>query len=340
MGFAGIPLVTDMNAAKGVILFPGQGAQALGMGLDIAECNAQARRVYETAAEVLGTDLRDVIGGHDQGALDRTDVCQPAILVTSLAAAAAAEARGVLNAAAVSACAGLSLGEYSALAWAGALRLEDAIRLVQARGTAMQRASDENPSGMLSLVGATEETARAVCDAARGDGVLVVANILAPGQVAIAGSVDAIERATGLLREHKIRKGVRLPVAGAFHSPCMQSAAAALGEALASTPFQAPRVPVVMNVTGEPTRDPDTIRDLLQKQITSPVLWQRSMGTLLDSGATQFFEPAPGKQLTNMLRRYDRPQGQEAIATLCGDAAQLEALEPWPAPVAATGEAS
>jgi [acyl-carrier-protein] S-malonyltransferase len=333
-------MVTDMDAVTGAILFPGQGAQALGMGLDIADSDPSARAIFDTAATVLGTDLREVIAGDDKAALDRTDVCQPAILVTSLAVAAAAEARGVLNPAAVEACAGLSLGEYTALAWAGALQLEDAIRLVRARGEAMQRASDENPSGMLSLVGATEESAAAVCDAARGDGVLVVANILAPGQVAIAGSLDALDRAASILRDHQIRKGVRLPVAGAFHSPCMESAAAALADALAATAFEAPRMPVVMNVTGEPTRDPDQIRDLLQKQITSPVLWKRSMETLLGQGVTQFFEPAPGKQLTNMLRRYEQPQGQEPFATICGDVTQLEALAPWPAPVAATGKAS
>ena len=313
--------------STGAILFPGQGAQALGMGLDLAEREASARAVFETAAEVLGEDLRAVVGGDDKAALDRTDVCQPAILVTSLAAMAAAEAHGRVDRAAVDACAGLSLGEYSALTWAGALALEDAVRLVALRGRAMQRASDEHPSGMLSLVGATPESAAALCDAARGDGVLVVANLLAPGQVAVAGTNDAVDRAEGMLRDHGIRKGVRLPVAGAFHSPCMESAAAALAEALESTPVQAPRVPVVMNVTGEATTDPDTIRDLLRRQITSPVRWQASMETLLARGVTQFLEPAPGRQLTNMLRRYD----QETQVATCGDASELDALSAWPA---------
>lgn len=340
MGFTGIPVVMGMATPASAILFPGQGAQALGMGLDIAESDASARAVFDVAADVLGTDLREIIGGDDQAALDRTDVCQPAILMTSLATLAAAEVRGLMDPALVRACAGLSLGEYTALAWSGALQLEDALRLVQARGRAMQRASDENQSGMMSLVGATEDSATAVVEAARGEDVLVVANLLAPGQVAIAGSVAALDRAEGMLRDHKIRKGVRLPVAGAFHSPCMESAAAALEEALAKTPFRAPRVPVVMNVTGEPTKDPDVIRELLQKQITSPVLWQRSMETLLDSGVTQYFEPAPGKQLTNMLRRYDPPQGGELSVTVCGGLAQLDDLAPWPASVAATGETS
>ena len=314
-------------SATGAVLFPGQGAQALGMGLDLAQQEPAAQALFDIAADVLGEDLRAIIGGDDKAALDRTDVCQPAILVTSLAAMAAAESRGRVRREAVQSCAGLSLGEYSALTWAGALEPADALALVRIRGQAMQRASDANPSGMLSLVGATPEAATAVCDAARGDDVLVVANLLAPGQIAIAGSNAAIERATGLLREHKIRKGVPLPVAGAFHSPCMESAAADLAEALQSTTIREPSVPVVMNVTGQATRDPELIRDLLRRQITSPVLWQRSMECLLDQGLRQFFEPAPGKQLTNMLRRYDH----ETTATLCGDLAQLDALDaPWP----------
>lgn len=308
------------------ILFPGQGAQALGMGLDIAEVDPAACAVYDAGAETLGTDLREVIGGDDAAALDRTDVCQPAILMTSLAVMAALESRGLVARGAVDAVAGLSLGEYSALAWAGALSTTDAIRLVRLRGEAMQAASDSHPSGMLSLVGATEESAAALCDSARGDDVLVVANLLAPKQVAIAGSTAALDRAEGLLREHRIRKAVRLSVAGAFHSPCMEPAAAALSEALDATEITEPSVPVVMNVTGEPTSDPDTIRDLLRRQVTSPVRWQASTETLLSTGSRAFLEPAPGRQLTNMLRRYD----VETTAAYCSTADDLATFSPWP----------
>jgi [acyl-carrier-protein] S-malonyltransferase len=318
-------MVTAIDG-RSAILFPGQGAQALGMGLDIAAAEPAAAEVFDRAAEILGSDLRDVLAGDDKAALDRTDVCQPAILVTSLAVMAALHSRGKLDGSAVAACAGLSLGEYSALTWAGALTLDDAVSLVQARGRAMQAASDERPSGMLSLVGATEEAAVALCDAARGDGVLVVANRLAPGQIAIAGTLDALERATPLLRDHGIRKGVPLAVAGAFHSPCMESAAATLADKLAETTVSAPRVPVVMNVSGAPTRDPDEIRDLLRRQVTSPVLWQASMQTLLDGGVRTLLEPAPGKQLTNMLRRYD----VETTVAIAGDLSELDALASWP----------
>lgn len=315
-----------MSEANGMILFPGQGAQELGMGLDVAAAEPAAAEVFACAADVLGTDLRDIIAGDDKAALDRTDVCQPAILTTSLAIMAALQQRDLLDTDRISAVAGLSLGEYSALTWAGALELPDAIRLVRARGEAMQRASDERVSGMLSLVGATPDAAEALCEQARGDGVLVVANRLAPGQIAIAGTAEAIDRAEGLLRDHDIRKGIRLAVAGAFHSPCMASAAAALSDALAATEIRVPTIPVVMNVSGQPAADPDAIRDLLARQITSPVLWQASMEWMLANGGRDALEPAPGKQLTNMLRRYET----ETTATTCRNAEELAALKRWP----------
>jgi [acyl-carrier-protein] S-malonyltransferase len=308
------------------VLFPGQGSHALGLGLDLAHEERAAREIYEQAEETLGLPLRRIIGGTDASALNRTDVCQPAILATSLATMAALERRGLLRVDVVGAVAGLSLGEYSALAWAGALSTGDALRLVRLRGQAMQRASDERPSGMLSLVGATEQAAADLCEHAAGDGVLVVANLLAPGQVAIAGTVDALERARALLSEHDIRKAVPLPVAGAFHSPCMESAAAALSQALADADIVRPRVPVVMNVTGAATDDPDTIRALLARQITTSCLWRASIETLLAAGCRNFLEPAPGRQLTNMLKRYDIPSQSAA----CSTAADLAAFDAWP----------
>ncbi|MFT7462252.1 MAG: [acyl-carrier-protein] S-malonyltransferase [Pseudohongiellaceae bacterium] len=308
------------------VLFPGQGAQNLGMGLDIAALEPAAAAVFDVANEILDFDLRAVIGGADKAALDRTDVCQPAILVTSLAVMAGLTARGLLNTERVAACAGLSLGEYSALAWAGALSLEDAIRLVRARGQAMQAASDENPSGMLSLVGASRESAEALVSASRGDGVLVLANMLAPGQIAIGGTTEALDGAQAACREHGIRKAVPLAVAGAFHSPCMDSAAASLGKALDATTFTKPRIPVVLNVTGQASQDPGVIADALRRQISSPVLWQASMETLFAMGVSDFFEPAPGRQLTNMLRRYE----VETKTGACGNADDFSSMACWP----------
>jgi [acyl-carrier-protein] S-malonyltransferase len=317
---------TADRLALGAVLFPGQGSQALGMGLDIAAVEPAARAVLDEASAALGFDLDGVVGGSDAAALDRTDVCQPAILATSLAVMAALEARGRIDRAAVPAVAGLSLGEYTALTWAGALTPADALRLVHLRGQAMQRASDERPSGMLSLVGATTDAADALCEAAREDGVLVVANRLAPGQIAIAGTRDALERAFRLLKEHGIRKGVPLPVAGAFHSPCMESAGAALAEALEATTIVAPSIPVVLNVSAEASSDPDTIRSQLARQLTAPVRWQESMETLFALGCTRMLEPAPGRQLTNMLRRYERA----TVVTTCADAGELAAAPCWP----------
>ncbi len=214
----------------------------------------------------------------------------------------------------------------AALTWAGALSLADAVRLVRARGEAMQAASDERASGMLSLVGATRESASALVEAARGDDVLVLANLLAPGQIAIAGTQQALDRAAELLREYKIRKAVRLSVAGAFHSPCMASAQARLAEALEATTIREPDLPVVLNVTGEPTRDPALIADALRRQVVSPVLWQASMEALLEDGVSDFLEPAPGKQLTNMLRRYETATTVTTVAS----ADELEGASRWP----------
>ena len=314
------------SGARGALLFPGQGSQALGMGLDFAQAEPAAHEVFELARSTLGFDLRAILGGTDAAALDRTDVCQPAILATSLACVAALEARGAIRRERVVAVAGLSLGEYTALTWAGALEPAAALALVRLRGEAMQRASEQCASGMLSLVGATPESAAALCDAARGDGVLVVANLLAKGQVAIAGTADALARASAAAKEHGVRKAIPLSVAGAFHSPCMASAADVLRAALARTTIRVPRVPVVMNSSAEPTTDPSAIRALLERQVTAPVLWHASMAALVALGASTFLEPAPGRQLTNMLKRSEQPP---RTAT-CADIAELQAFRTWP----------
>jgi len=314
------------GAGNGAILFPGQGSQTLGMGLDLVAEDAAAAGWFDLASDAIDLDLRAILAGDERADLDRTDVCQPAILATSMAAISAFEARGLLKVDRVSAVAGLSLGEYTALTWAGAIKGQDALKLVRLRGEAMQAASSERPSGMLSLVGATPQSAAALCEAARGDGVLVVANLLAPGQVAIAGTMDALERVPALLKEHGIRKAIPLSVAGAFHSPCMESASASLADALDATTIEPPRVPVVMNVSAEATTDPDTIRTSLKRQVTAPVLWQASMEALFDVGCSAFIEPAPGRQLTNMLKRYDR----EWTAATCGTLDDLHSATTWP----------
>ncbi|MGQ0551954.1 MAG: ACP S-malonyltransferase [Planctomycetota bacterium] len=312
---------------KAALLFPGQGSQKLGMGLDLDAAEPAYRKVLDLAEQTLDLPLREILRGTEAERLNRTDVCQPAILATSLATLAALEAHDRLDLTQITAVAGLSLGEYTALTFAGALPVEDALRLVQLRGQAMQRASEERPSGMLSLVGATAEVAQALCNQAVGDGVLVVANHLAPGQVAIAGTRDALDRAQGLLKDHGIRKAVPLAVAGAFHSPCMESAAADLGRALDAAPFRAPRWPVVLNVTGQPATDPAAIRAALKRQVTSPVLWSASLDWLLAQGCRHYFEPAPGRQLTNLLgRRKD----VEVHVAGCDSKAELDALPRWP----------
>ena len=220
------------------ILFPGQGAQFVGMGRDFHERSAAARGIFEKADETLGLELSRFCFEGPEEELAKTNVCQPAILTCSAAIVAAMEERGVLDRSSFSYAAGLSLGEYTALWFAGALSFEDAVRLVRVRGEAMQMASDRSPSSMASLLGATEAKAEQICNAFRGDDVLVPANHLAPGNVVVSGSREAIARVAKGAREHGVRRAVVLKVAGAFHSPLMEPAGPLLEQALGGPHFR------------------------------------------------------------------------------------------------------
>lgn len=288
------------------ILFPGQGAQHPGMGAAIADACPAAREVMERANEALGFDLAALCREGPAERLEATDVCQPAILATSAAVVEALRAERGLDPASFSAAAGLSLGEYTALWFAGSLTLEDALRLVRRRGEAMQAASDANPSGMISLIGASREQAAALAAAASDAGVIVPANFLGPGQIALSGASAALDRAEALAKEHGVRRAVRLKVAGAFHSPLMASATEALRGALAEIEIRPPTVPFFTNVTAEQVTDPERIRAHLAEQVTSPVLWEDTMSAFLARGVREFVEPAPGKVLTGLLRKVDR----------------------------------
>lgn len=318
---------------SGAILFPGQGAQAHGMGMDIVGSDPAASKVFDEASEILNVDLRAQINSVNPGELDRTDVCQPAILATSIATLEALTARGIVHQTHVTAVAGLSLGEYTALCYSGALSLEDALRLVQVRGQAMQAASDQVQSGMCSLIGVNAQTAAHLCDEAKEGEVLLVANHLGEKQVAIAGTAAAIERAKARAKDHGVRKVVDLPVAGAFHSPCMEPAAKALNNALDEVTLREPCMDIYMNVTGKNERDPAELKEGLRRQLTSPVLWHPTMLNLIQAGITQVMEPAPGKQLSNMARRYD----EAFTITSCETLDSLQSIESWPSP---SGESS
>jgi len=287
------------------ILFPGQGAQHVGMGREFHDASAAARGVFQRADEVLGIPLTKLCLEGPEERLAATDVCQPAILACSAAIVAALEERGELSRADFAFAAGLSLGEYTALWFAGALALDDALRLVRARGEAMQRASEASASGMVALLGATEEQARAVCAKfAEGD-VLVPANFLGPGNLAVSGSKAALERVVAKAKGEGIRRAIALKVAGAFHSPLMQPAIPVLEAAFANVKFGPTTIPVVSNVTAAPHGDVATMRATLLRQVTAPVLWEKSVRELIGRGVQEFVEVGPGSVLTGLVGKID-----------------------------------
>ncbi len=285
------------------ILFPGQGAQHVGMGRELCERHEAARDVYEEANEVLGYDLGRLCFEGPDDELVRTDRAQPAIYVTSVAAVRALEASGELDPSSFQATAGLSLGEYTACWFAGVFSFADGLRLVQQRGTAMQAACEAQESAMVSLLGSDRATAERLCDAAREDDVLVVANLNSPGQVVISGSRDACGRARELAREHGVRRAIPLKVAGAFHSPLMEPARQTLEAAITATALGSGRVPVYSNVTGEPVTAAADVGQLLARQVVSPVLWEDSMRRMVSDGLVSAAEPPPGTVLGNMLTK-------------------------------------
>jgi len=301
------------------ILFPGQGAQHEGMGKDWADAFDVARETWAEADEVLGFPLTEACWSSGDE-VNRTDVAQPAIFVTSVAAVRVLEQRG-LDRFAAPLTAGLSLGEYTALWCAGALEFADGLRLVRLRGEAMQRASEQVESGMASLMGADEAQAEALAAVGAEHGICQVANLNAPGQIILSGEHAALDAAAEAAREHGVRRVRRLVVAGGFHSECMRPAADALAAALADTPVAAPRIPVVSNVTAAPVSGPDEVKDLLARQVCAPVLWERSMRWALAQGHTTFLEPAPGTILAGILRKIDA----EAIVRPASTPADLEA---------------
>lgn len=283
------------------LVFPGQGAQYIGMGAELAQRFPSARRLLDEADSVLGFALSDIMANGPEADLTRTDISQPAILVASaMSLAVGQDAMKPLTCGAV---AGLSLGEYSALYAAGSLSFADAVRLVRLRGQAMQAAADATPGGMVALIGAEEPAAAKLCaEAAQGE-VLAVANLNSPGQVVISGSRGACVRAMELAKNHGIRRAMPLPVAGAFHSPLMAPAADRLKAALAAVTFKDPQWPVYTNVTATAVSKASEVPALLVAQLTSPVRWADSVVAMQAAGFDEFLELGPGKTLCGMISR-------------------------------------
>lgn len=291
--------------SKVAFLFPGQGAQTVGMARQLCETVPAARRLFDEAADVLGYDLAQVCFNGPAERLNSTVVSQPAIFVTSLAALESLRASEPDAAGRGEAAAGLSLGEYTALVFAGALGFRDGLRVVQRRGEAMQAASDAAPSGMVSVLGLEQPKVEELCAAARGPGTLQVANLLCPGNTAVSGDRDACDRVEKLAADAGART-VRLAVAGAFHTPLMKPADRALAAALAGVEVKPARVPVWSNVDARPHTQPEEIRGLLERQVLQPVLWEQTMRNLLAEGFDCFYEIGPGRVLAGLLKRVQR----------------------------------
>ncbi|MFD1194272.1 ACP S-malonyltransferase [Seohaeicola saemankumensis] len=305
-------------------VFPGQGAQAIGMGRDLAQAYPAANAVFEEVDDALGEKLSALIWEGEQDALTLTQNAQPALMATSIAVMRALEAEGVkvTDAAFV---AGHSLGEYSALAAAGALSVADAARLLRMRGRAMQEAVPVGVGAMAALLGLDFDTARAVADEAAQGQVCQAANDNDPAQVVISGHKAAVERAVEIARGKGAKRAVILPVSAPFHCALMQPAAEVMRAALAEVTLNAPAVPLVANVRAEAVSDPDLIRALLVEQVTGSVRWRESVMWMAAEGVTEAWEVGAGKALTGMIRRIVREMECRAIGTPEDVAAALAA---------------
>jgi [acyl-carrier-protein] S-malonyltransferase len=292
---------------KRAAIFPGQGAQKVGMGADLYESFPRARELFDRADEILDFPLSRTCFEGPRDTVNRTDVCQPGIfLVSAVTMELLREKRGV-EPAGFAATAGLSLGEYTALWFAGALTFEDGLALTRLRGELMQAASDAEPSGMTSIMGLELEGVEEICAAVRDEGgVVCVANLNCPGQIVISGAKAAVDRAAERMTEAGARRAIALPVAGAFHSPLMAPASEGLAKKLDETEIRPATIPVISNVSAGPVTEPGAIREALVGQLVSPVLWEKSMQRLVADGVEEFVEPGPGQVLAGLMKKIDR----------------------------------
>jgi [acyl-carrier-protein] S-malonyltransferase len=284
------------------------------MGRQLVETTPAAKELFQRAGQILGYDLLKVCLEGPAEKLDSTVNSQPALFVTSLAAVEWLRANKPEVVENCTAAAGLSLGEYSALVFAGVMNFEDGLRVVHERGRAMQDASDAVASGMVSILGLEAEKIEKVCEDARAEGeVLQIANYLCPGNIVVSGHKSACQRVGDLATKAGAMKTIPLAVAGAFHTRLMQPAVEWLKAALASVPLHRPRFPVVLNVDATPHDDPDKIRELLARQVVSPVRWEDTMRKMLAHGHGPFWEVGPGRVLRGLLKRIDRKAESDGV---------------------------
>ena len=281
---------------KKAYVFPGQGAQFIGMGKDLYETNPQAKELFDEANRILGFDIVRIMFEGTEEELKQTRVTQPAVFIHSVLSAKALGEEFKPDM-----VAGHSLGEFSALTAAGALSFEDGLKLVHKRALAMQKACEERPSTMAAILGLADEKVEEIC--AGVEGVVVAANYNCPGQIVISGEVEAVDAACEQLKAAGAKRALRLNVGGAFHSPLMESAREELAKAIAEAPIQAPVCPVYQNVDAKPHTDPAEIRQNLITQLTASVRWTQSVQNMLADGAEEFVECGPGNVLTGLIAK-------------------------------------
>lgn len=280
-------------------VFPGQGAQFIGMGKDLYDHSDEAKELFEKANEILGFRISDIMFDGTDEELKETKVTQPAIFLHSTILSIVKKED--FNPKAV---AGHSLGEFSALVAAKALSFEDGLRLVSTRAQAMQKACEQNPSTMAAILGLENEVVEEVCESVGG--VVVAANYNCPGQLVISGEVEAINKACEILKEKGARRALVLNVGGAFHSPLMAPAKEELQKGIEAADFSAPICPIYQNVTGLPETDPSKIKENLIQQLTAPVRWTQTMENMLSDGLKEVVEVGPGKVLQGLFKKADR----------------------------------
>jgi [acyl-carrier-protein] S-malonyltransferase len=298
---------------KTALLFPGQGAQSVGMGADLYQASARAREIFDRADSLLGFKLSTICFEGPEDRLNATDISQPAIFVTSVALAecfAAGAGRDIK----ADATAGLSLGEYTALWAAGALSFDDGVRLTRRRGELMQAAADANPSTMVSIMGLDEEQIKNICEAASAMGIISPANFNCPGQIVVSGTKASCAKALTLAEEAGGR-AIELKVAGAFHSRLMASAAEGLADELRKIALGDLRMPVVANVTADYYGSSADVPPMLVRQLTGSILWQKSMERLLADGFDTFYEVGPGRVLRGLMKKINRGAAVHGVGT-------------------------
>jgi [acyl-carrier-protein] S-malonyltransferase len=306
--------------SKTALLFAGQGAQAAGMGRDLAKKFSSAKAWFDRAHAALGYDLAAICFNGPDAELTKTENAQPGIFLVSWAAFQLLKEQ--VPTLQFDATAGLSLGEFTALTAAGAMGFEDGLRVVHRRGKFMQEACDVTKGGMAAVIGLDEAPTREVC----AEAGVVLANLNCPGQLVISGETGKIAKAVELARARGAKRAIPLPVAGAYHSPLMASAQAKLQAELAKISILSPAMPVISNVTGQPHGSAAEIYARLVEQVTSPVLWEKSMRTLLAQGFTRFIELGPGTALSGFMKRIDKDAQMLNVADVASLDATVKAL--------------